>query len=463
MKRIFCIACIAFSLAFASCSNDIFDNIKEHASDEKVYVGKFDKADVLVGINRLEIDLMNAGRIPADKVNIGKAVQTIVEYDGKTHPCEGVQSWLNITGLTESKLYRIKVYNVDELGNKSIPVEVAAIPFTDADVAALAVPVPQKFQAPASLQLGWSSGLTSNFMDFHEMDYSYTDAQGKLHKVKSTDNNSITMLNLAEGSAGRVDMRLKVVPKQNNTAILDTVYLESTIEYRLPTVEQYLDSRIARKVKNPYIEGNRATVSWGDSTEHLVLSELMYETVSGTFNTVRVKAGGTTVECPNAKPGVLYKTRSGFLPPGSVDTLYKDWTVSKYPFLTFPTGSFRVDPLSYRYSSDTGEPSSPVPQAEYAADRSVTIEAVEEGRYKISDMIGGFYNPGRYDGNEFLCGAVFDYVDGPVWPLIEISSSFYWSDPWIKLEGNWDADTRTMTLDAYWSSGNLVFHVILHK
>ncbi|MDR0724992.1 MAG: DUF4998 domain-containing protein, partial [Prevotellaceae bacterium] len=224
MKKIFCIIYAAFFLAFFSCSKDIFDNIKDHAAEEAVYVGKFDKAEAFVGINRLEIDLMNAGRIPQSQINIGKAVQTVYEYDGKTYTCEGVQSWLNITGLTEPKLYRIKVYNVDEYGNKSIPVEVAAIPYTAVDLDALTVPIPQKLLAPTSVQFNWANGLSSNFFDFYEMEYSYTD-NGVLHTGKSTDNNSILLLNLVNGSAGTVYLKLKVVPKQNNVPILDTVYL----------------------------------------------------------------------------------------------------------------------------------------------------------------------------------------------------------------------------------------------
>ncbi|MDR2776265.1 MAG: DUF4998 domain-containing protein [Tannerella sp.] len=372
MKKIFCIVYTVLALAFFSCSKDIFDNIKEHADEEKVYVGKFDKAEAFVGINRLEIDLMNAGRIPQSEVNIGKAVKTIVEYDGKTYPYDGVPSWLNITGLTEPKLYRIKVYNLDEHGNESIPVEVAAIPFTDADVESLVVPMPQKNLSPVSLQFNWTNGLSSSFFDFYEMTYSYTNA-GILYTGKSTDNKSISILNLVEGSTGKVDMVLKVVPKQNNIPILDTVYLKNSVEYQLPTVVQYLNTRDNRKIKNTYRDGTNATVTWQGATEHLVISELMYETVLGTFNTVSVSNSETSVECPDAKPEALYKTRFGYVPPGAVDTIYKDWTTSRYPFLTVPTGTYTVSSLSYRYNPVTGDPTADLPQNEYTIGTKVTI------------------------------------------------------------------------------------------
>jgi hypothetical protein len=333
MKKIISIVYTAFFFAVLSCSDDIFDNIKEYASEEKVYVGKFDKADVHVGLNRLEIDLMNVGRIPSNRINIGKAIQTIVEYDNQTYPCEGVQSWLNITGLTEPRLYRIKVYNIDEYGNKSIPVEAAAIPFTNGDVAALTVPIPQVLPGPLSLQLNWVNGLSSTFFDFYEMEYSYIDAQGVRQTDKST-NTKITLLNLTEGSSGKVDLTLKIVPKQNNIPILDVVYIESAIDYKLLTIAQYLSTRNSRKIKSTAIDGNTVTVTWGDITEQLAISELAYETESGVVNTVRVSARETTVQCPAVKAGELYKTRSGFVPSGSVDTLYKDWAVSGEPLLS---------------------------------------------------------------------------------------------------------------------------------
>jgi hypothetical protein len=333
MKRIFYIVYTIVALAFISCSGDIFDNIKEHAAEEKVYVGKFDKAVAFVGINRLEIDLLNAGRIPTDKISIGKAVKTVYEYDNKVFTCEGVQSWLNITDLKEAKLYRIKVYNIDEYGNKSIPVEVAAIPFTDTDLANLVVPVPEKLLAPVSAQLTWNNGLTSTFFDFYEMTYSYTDAQGVAQTDLSKDNKSLTLTNLAEGSAGSVKLRLKVLPKQNNVPILDTVYLEDVVEYQLPTKEQYLASRESRIVSDAFIDEKDGTITWGGSTTHLALSEVRYTTTDGSTNVLRILASASSLTCPNPKPGGLIETRSAFVPPTTTDTLYTEWKTFKYPFL----------------------------------------------------------------------------------------------------------------------------------
>jgi hypothetical protein len=362
-------------------------------------------------------------------------------------------------------MYRIKVYNLDELGNKSIPVEVTVIPFTDVDLNNLVIPVPTKLLAPKSIQVNWSNDLISDFYDFYEWEYSFTDAQGNPQTLKSTDNKSLLILNIAEGSSGTVNLKAKVVPKQNGTPILDTVYLESSIDYQLPTEQQYLNARSNRKIKNPFIEGNTATVTWGEVPEHLVVTELTYETVSGSLNTVITKASETTVECPDAKTGVLYKTRSGFVPPGAVDTLYKDWVTSKYPFLTFPTGTFTVDPLSYIYFGATGEPRFPLPQGNYAAPRTVTIEAIEEATYRISDLIGGYYEIGAGYGADFAMWAIFTYDGVSTWTIIDAKMDT-WGTGFYRMSGNYNEATKTVSLNVPWGSAPVteyVFNVILHK
>lgn len=458
MKKTFFIVYTVVSFAFFSCSKDIFDNIKEHAAEEKVYVGKFDKAEAFVGINRLEIDLLNAGRIPQSEVNIGKAVQTVYECDGKTYPCDGVQSWLNVTGLTEPKLYRIKVYNVDEYGNQSIPVEVAAIPFTAVDLAALTVSIPQKFLSPSSVEFNWANGLTSSFFDFYEMEYSYTD-NGILHTGKSTDNNSLLLLNLVNGSAGRVYLKLKVVPKQNNIPILDTVYIESSADYQLPTIQQYLNARENRKIEKTYIEGTDVSVSWLEPTSHLIVSELMYETVSGTFNTVMVSNDENTVEFSNAKPGALYKTRFGYVPPGTSDTLYKDWTTSRHPFFSIPDGTYIVSPKSYRYFESSGEPTAALPQSEYTIGTKVTVTAAgEEGGYRISDMFGGYYEYGRGYGSAYRIWGIVSFDDYLIDFILDP-----WPYGWKTADViSWDLATKTFTVDIYWD-GTYVFRLVLIK
>jgi hypothetical protein len=461
MKRLFYIFYAVSFLTFCSCSGDIFDNIKEYATEEQVYVGKFDKAEVHVGWNRAEIDLLNAGRISS--VDIGKAIKTIVEYDDKVIPYESVPSWLNITGLTEAKLYRIKIYNVDEHGNKSLPVEATVIPYTNGDLENLEMPVPQKLLAPLSVQFNWVNGLATNFYDFYELEYAYTDAQGARQTKISTDDRSLTVMNLREGSAGTVDLRLKVVPKLNDVPILDTLYITTSLDYQLPSKDQYLVARTARKIKQTFLDGTTAKVSWGALTEHLVISELRYETLSGEYKTILVQPSVTEIECLDAKPGVNFETRSGYIAPGAVDTLYRDWERSKYGFLSFPTGTFSVDPLSYR-TDVNGVPTADIPQSEYSVPRTITIEGTEEGTYSFSDLFGGFYEPGRGYGADFLAIGIFVYTpDSDAWPITEWTMRYTgWDYPFFSVTmTNYDKSTQILYLDIAWDA--YIFKLILHK
>jgi hypothetical protein len=462
MKNIFCIISIFVSLMLSSCSGDMFDNIKEHATEEKVFVGKFDKAEGRVGLNRVEIDLMNAGRIPSEQVKIGKAVKTVVEYDNVKHTYEPVPSWINLTGLTESKLYRIQVFNEDGLGNRSLPVEVAVIPFTDEDLASLVAPAPEKSLSPTSAILRWPNGLSSSFYDYYEMEYSYIDQTGA--KTMKTNGSNITLTSLVEGSEGTVQLKLKTVPRHNSEPILDTAYLESTVSYKLPTIPEYLATRTARKVTNPFLDGSTAKVEWGSATEDLVFTELEYETTAGTLATVTMTASQNSVECPDAKPGVQYKTRSAFTPPGSTDVLYKDWVTSRYPFIAFPTGTFKVDPMSWIAMPDN-TPRFPLPQPNFSAPRTVTITGEGEAQYRISDLFGGYYEVGSNYGDGYRCWGVFIYDGTSPWELID-SRPDPWGTGWYGLSGTYNAATQTIELTVPWgpvATPNYIFHLTLIK
>jgi hypothetical protein len=234
------------------------------------------------------------------------------------------------------------------------------------------------------------------------------------------------------------------------------------IQQRGQDTAGYLKGRENRKVKHTYLEGTTAKVTWGAVTEHCVVSELEYETLSGKWRKMTVTPTDSIFECTDAKPGVKYRTRSGFVTPGMVDTLYKSWALSKYPFLSFSTGTYSVHRLSHRYYGASGEPSSPVPQTEYSVPRTVTIESgEEEGQYRISDLFGGFYVPGRdgYNVNDHVCWGILSY-DGTNFGLVEAKIDS-WGYGWTKVEGT--ANSTAVTLDTYWNTSDYVFRLILQK
>src|SRR5690606_16990893 len=135
MYRIIYIVVLAGT--FLSACSGMYDSLEEY-SGEVVYPAKYDTIVGRIGYERVEIDLMKAGRIPSNRIKLGKAKKTVVEYDDQRIVIDSLVSWVNLTGLTQPKLYRFQVYTIDEFDNKSVPHEIALIPYTAGDIEALA-------------------------------------------------------------------------------------------------------------------------------------------------------------------------------------------------------------------------------------------------------------------------------------------------------------------------------------
>src|SRR5690606_19037923 len=93
-----------YSLLIAAC-DDIYDK-QAQFEGEIVYPAKYDTIIGHIGYERVEIDLLKAGRIPSSEINLGKARTTRIEYDEEVIEIESLVSYVNITGLDQSKLYR---------------------------------------------------------------------------------------------------------------------------------------------------------------------------------------------------------------------------------------------------------------------------------------------------------------------------------------------------------------------
>lgn len=94
MKQILISIITIAVLTLASCSGQ-YDNIEKYAG-EVVYPASYDTALVKIGYERVEIDLLKQGRIPSSELKMGKAKQTIVEYDGQKYPQGEVLSLIHI-------------------------------------------------------------------------------------------------------------------------------------------------------------------------------------------------------------------------------------------------------------------------------------------------------------------------------------------------------------------------------
>ena len=236
MKNFLVLIIAAAAFFVASCVGE-YDNIEKYAG-EIVYPAAFDTIIAYVGYERVELDLWKAGRLSASKMKLGKAKRTIVEYDEQMFPIDTICSWVNVTGLDQSKMYRIKVYTEDEYGNYSVPQSIAIIPYTSKERDLIEFAPPRLSTSPSSMVAEWSlNTLNSVLMDYHGMSWSYKDADGQTQSG-STKGTRFFASNFTVSSNASVEVTYKVVPRLSDadgTRILDTVFVTRTIEAQLPS------------------------------------------------------------------------------------------------------------------------------------------------------------------------------------------------------------------------------------
>ncbi|MDR1676683.1 MAG: DUF4998 domain-containing protein, partial [Tannerella sp.] len=221
--------------AFVSCS-DIYDNITKHENVGKIYADKLDGIiNVQVGYERVEIDLMKAGRIPASRIVMGKAKKTVIECEDFTEPghrrvIDSVCSWVNITGLTELKMYQFTIYTEDEFGNSSIPYKAEAMPYTAENLNALELLPPGVIESTSAALIEWKEPLSSKLHDFFRYRYEYTDKDGIVHTGGDEgDVPSFLLENVRQGQDINIKLSCRIVPKLldgitgNYYPILDTI------------------------------------------------------------------------------------------------------------------------------------------------------------------------------------------------------------------------------------------------
>jgi hypothetical protein len=249
LKHITNLAVVAGILFLSSCSG-MYDNIDKY-SGEVVYPGTYDTISAKIGYERVEIDLMQEGRILSNELFMGKAVSTIVEYDGKKHYYNAngepvtssgdgaLVSWVNVTGLTEPKLYRFKVYTEDKSGNQSVPHEIAVIPYSSQDRDLIDISSPRISTSPSAAIVDWPNGLNSVVMDYYSLTYSYVDKDGEERGGEIAEGVSprFYVANLASGSEVIITVTYRVVPilSDGETRILDTIPVTKEIVINIPT------------------------------------------------------------------------------------------------------------------------------------------------------------------------------------------------------------------------------------
>jgi hypothetical protein len=232
---------ILSALCFTSCSK-MHDNIKEFATEETVYPGRLDGViRTYTGFERVELDLMRAGRIPASEMNLGKAEKTVVEYGNQPLVIDSVASWVNVTGLKLKQNYRFKVYTIDKYNDKSIAVEGTAMPYLEDDLNTLALPAQRlRMLSATSMEVSWMTRMSSVLLNYYRMTYSYTDKDNVKHEgASSGENPKIVLENLVAGQQVTFEWKCRIIPRVNDVPIIDSIWWDRpAITFTMPPLPE---------------------------------------------------------------------------------------------------------------------------------------------------------------------------------------------------------------------------------
>ena len=316
---------LILAACYSSCQHS-YDNISDFVTRETVYPGRFDTIIAQIGFERVELDLLKAGRLAP--INIGKAKNTIVEYDGKTLEFNEVLSWVEIGELTQPKMYRFSVYTTDEFGNRSVPQRIDVMPFTSEDLANLVVVPPRVTAGPWAVSLAWSN-ISSVLLDYLYLEYSYYDKDGMLHTGMLEENPRIQMQNLQAGSEASINIRYWVVPKVENVPILDVRPLETTFSLYMPTDDEYQKGLRSREISAiTYTQSMEIQLDWNRAFETMQHTSVRYTDMSNPGNPVerviQIENDETSTILPGSKiDDPVFYVWSNYKPEG-VEGVYID-------------------------------------------------------------------------------------------------------------------------------------------
>ena len=255
------ITAVVFFLSGFSCT-DMYDSLREFATEETVYPASFDTIAGKIGFERVEIDLSTKGRIPSSKMKLEKAKKTVIECPHFDSPMiiDSVCSWVNITGLTEPEEYTFKIFTEDEYGNRSIPQEISLIPYTSHDLNQMELLSPLITESSSTALIEWNSKLSGVLFDCYAYSYSYKDNDNVIQTGTGTgDLPSFFVENVRKGKTIPVELTLKIRPKKNGISILDTINWPSIINLNIsesasdviflktPTASQVIDLNDAKE------------------------------------------------------------------------------------------------------------------------------------------------------------------------------------------------------------------------
>jgi hypothetical protein len=233
------------------------------------------------------------------------------------------------------KLYRFYIYTEDEHGNRSVPVEATAVPYTDEDAVLLAASIPQpRVEASTSVAVvEWPTGLPDRLLEFYGLTFSYTDKTGAL-QTGSSDSYKFRIENLQSGLVS-VDIKFKIVPKVEGSSILDTFYMDKNILANIWTdaeFEEVKKTYVSRTNSWAEFTGAAANIYWNTAVSYIVETEVQYTDQSGDLVNLTVLPSETTTLCANApQKRYLVKFRSLIKYEATGETWLTAWQECEFP------------------------------------------------------------------------------------------------------------------------------------
>ena len=230
--------------AAVSCSK-IYDNVEKYVDGEIVYIDKLDGIlKVQIGYERVEIDLLEAGRIPSSQIFMAKATKTVIECPDFTEPehrrvIDSICSWVNVTGLTQLKYYELSIYTEDVYGNRSLPLKASVKPYTIENLNTIEITPPSISASSTSAQIEWIDGISAVTHQVVSFEWKFTDRDGLVIAYEEEGDNPVIFLeNVVTETDIPVTLNCRIIPTisgsgSNYTPILDTVNFQKVLNFRL--------------------------------------------------------------------------------------------------------------------------------------------------------------------------------------------------------------------------------------
>ena len=231
-------------LATMSC-NRIYDNVEKYVDGETVYIDKLDGIiRVQIGYERVEIDLLKAGRIPSSQIRTARATKTVIECPDFTEPgnrrvIDSVCSWVNITGLTQLKTYKFTIYTEDDNGDRSMPLIAEARPYTAENLKAIEIIPPKIVESTSSALIEWPEVLSAHTYKMYRYTWQYKDRNNTVQTGGGKgDMPRFFVENVDKAKDIPISLVCRIIPTISNsngtyTPIIDSVDWKTTLNLRI--------------------------------------------------------------------------------------------------------------------------------------------------------------------------------------------------------------------------------------